>query len=70
MCIDDLCIDDLPATYDGIAKTIWSILCGLVKQVDFVCDVYYSPSIKDHEIEKTWCNGSGYQDNRSRSEKN
>ena len=42
VCIDDLCIDDLPATYDGIAKTIWSILFGLVKQVDFVCDVYYT----------------------------
>ena len=58
-------INDLPATCDGIAKTIQPILCGLVKQVDFVFDVYYSPSIKDHDATEVDIKIIG-----SRSEKN
>jgi len=38
-----------PSTFGGLAKTILSKLLGLADRVDFVCDTYKSPSIKDVE---------------------
>ena len=44
--------NNLPATFGGVAQTILSILCTIGKRIDFVCDVYQSPSLKDNEHEK------------------
>ncbi|KAH3852417.1 hypothetical protein DPMN_094925 [Dreissena polymorpha] len=41
----------LPSTFTEIAKVIISRLSGLSSRVDFVCDTYRQPSIKD--IERT-----------------
>ena len=40
---------DLPATYGEVAKVILSKICTYGKRIDFVCDTYRSPSIKDNE---------------------
>ncbi|KAH3853429.1 hypothetical protein DPMN_095952 [Dreissena polymorpha] len=42
---------DLPSTFAEIAKVIISRLSSLSSRVDFVCDTYRHPSIKD--IERT-----------------
>jgi hypothetical protein len=39
---------DLPATYGGVAKHILMKICQ-APRVDFVCDTYRTPSIKDEE---------------------
>ena len=43
-------IQDIPETYGEIAATIPKDLCqNMSKRIDFVCDIYNSPSIKDTE---------------------
>ena len=55
----DVCIGDgmfliqsmqnVAPTYGGIAKSIMTNLCSRARRIDFVCDTYKSPSIKDIE---------------------
>ena len=44
---------DLPKTFCGVAKQILTQICAFAPSVDFVCDTYKSPSIKD--IERGLC---------------
>ena len=42
-------LSSLPATFGGIAELILRKLCSMSNRIDFVCDTYHSPSIKDLE---------------------
>ena len=42
-------LESIAPTYGAIAKDIMVNLCRKAKRVDFVCDTYKSPSIKDIE---------------------
>jgi hypothetical protein len=42
-------LTDVPATYEGISKTLLKLICSMAPIVYFVCDTYISPLIKDAE---------------------
>ena len=45
-------LQHVPATYGGMAKTILEYLCAQAKRIDFVCDTYKHPSVKDVERDR------------------
>ena len=49
---------DVPATFGGIAKVILARLLEFAPRVDFVCDSYKSPSIKDIEHSRRGSDGT------------
>ena len=44
-----LALKNLPSTFGGLAKQMLSKLCDFASRVDFICDSYSSPSIKERD---------------------